>query len=340
MRTNAKQAALRRNGARQRGSRLQFWRRVCKAYLTGSNSQLTFWHDAPRINQHVQPGTLGPYYQPFFEKADYPGPFDAAGIPMLNYHGAIGLQYNPIAITQYGLGNYNRFLDSGDAERRRKFILAADWLVENLEPNPFGLSVWNHNFDFEYRDTLRAPWYSGLAQGQGISLLVRASRESQEARYLEAAHRAFVPLNRSVQQGGVLDLQSTDVWIEEYLVDPPTHVLNGMIWACWGVYDYWLATGDGRAQELFEQVLQTLERRLPRYDIGFWSLYEQSGTRLKMIASPFYHSLHIVQLRVLYFLSGRQVFQEYADRWAAYQANWFYRMRALLQKSAFKLLYY
>ena len=29
------------------------------------------------------------------------------GIPLLNYHGIIGKQYNPIAIAQYGLGNLN-----------------------------------------------------------------------------------------------------------------------------------------------------------------------------------------------------------------------------------------
>jgi heparosan-N-sulfate-glucuronate 5-epimerase len=321
--------------------RIDYWHRTFRAYLTGSNSQLTFWHDATRVNESFQPGVLGQYYQTFFEKADYPGPFDAAGIPMLNYHGAIGLQYNPIAIAQYGLGNYNLFLATRDADRQRKFLLAADWLVENLQLNAFGLRVWSHNFDFEYRDTLRAPWYSGLAQGQGISLLVRAARESPGSRYLEAAHSAFEPLNRSVQEGGVLYLgQLPDVWIEEYLVDPPTHVLNGMIWAGWGVYDYALATGDARAQRLVEQVLDTLQRSLPRYDTGFWSLYEQSGTRWRMIASPFYHALHVVQLRVLHLLSGRQVFQDYADRWAAYQENRFYRMRALLQKSAFKLLFY
>ena len=37
---------------------------------------------------------------------------DADGIPLLDYHGNIGLQYNPIAIAQWGLGNFNLFLRS------------------------------------------------------------------------------------------------------------------------------------------------------------------------------------------------------------------------------------
>ena len=72
-------------------------------------------------------------------------------------------------MAQYGLGNYNLFRRTGSGERRTRFLAVADWLVGNLELNSSGLSVWNHNFDWEYRTKLLAPWFSGLAQGQGIS---------------------------------------------------------------------------------------------------------------------------------------------------------------------------
>ena len=35
----------------------------------------------------------------FESKANYNGHYDNNGIPLLNYHGDIGLQYNPIAIS-------------------------------------------------------------------------------------------------------------------------------------------------------------------------------------------------------------------------------------------------
>ena len=112
----------------------------------------------------------------FAEKADYRGAYDAAGIPQLDYHGKIGLQYNPIAIAQYGLGQLQPVPPQRrQLQRRDKFFRVADWLCHHLEQNAHGLAVWNHHFDWEYRDTLKAPWYSGLAQGQGISLLVRAA---------------------------------------------------------------------------------------------------------------------------------------------------------------------
>ena len=59
---------------------------------------------------------------PFLRKADYPGPFDARGIPLLDYQGSLGRQYNPIAIAQFGLGNFNAFRRSGQAERWEKFL--------------------------------------------------------------------------------------------------------------------------------------------------------------------------------------------------------------------------
>ena len=322
--------------------RLAYYQRILSAYVLGGNSQLTFWHEHPEANPQARNDQLGEYYMTFAQKADYAGPFDEAGVPLLDYRGQLGLQYNPIAIAQYGLGNYNLLDHGSDLQLRRdRFLAASDWLVKHLERNSHGIWVWNHHFDWEYRDTLKAPWYSGLAQGQGISLLLRARRQTGDAKYLEAAQRAFTSLLRSTSDGGVLFTDDRgDTWIEEYLVDPPTHILNGMIWASWGVYDYFLATGDAQARALFDRVIRTLRNNLARYDLGFWSLYEQSGTRLKMIASPFYHRLHIVQLRILHQMTGQTIFREFADRWEAYAQSGARRFAALCYKSAFKLCYY
>ena len=321
--------------------RFGYYRRIISAYLLGGTSHLSFWHEIPEENLNVPAGELGEYYMTFAAKADYAGPCDSEGIPLLDYHGKIGRQYNPIAIAQYGLGNYNLFRRTGDAARRQKFFLVAEWLSSHLEKNPSGLSVWNHHFDWEYRDTLRKPWYSALAQGQGISVLVRAHRESHDRRYLEAAQLALKSFFKPVADGGVLFTDDRgDLWFEEYIVSPPTHILNGFIWAAWGVYDYFLATHDQSAQELFTRAVQTLLRNLDRYDLGFWSLYEQSGTRLPMVASPFYHQLHIVQLRVMHRLTGENKFARVADRWESYGRSRSKRTRALCYKSAFKLCYY
>ncbi len=339
-------------------SRAQYYRRIFQAYFLPGKSHLTFWHESPQVNPVASVDALGPYYMSFTTKADYAGEHDAAGIPMLNYHGQIGLQYNPIAIAQWGLANYNLYRrpQGGELEihrnkRKARFLAAGNWLCDHLEQNPQGVWVWNHYFDWEYRSRLRAPWYSALAQGQGISLLVRAHRETGEPKYLEAAERAFTSFRKSTAEGGVAFTDSRgDIWFEEYVVNPPTHILNGFIWAAWGVYDYFLATGSGVARELFGAATHTLRVNLERYDLGFWSLYEQTGyeqtgddrsrTLLPMVASPFYHRLHIVQLRVMYAITGDEAFARCADKWKAYACSPAKRTRAVCYKSAFKLCYY
>jgi hypothetical protein len=92
---------------------LSYYRRIFRAYLWPRASQLSFWHDRAELNPNAPTHALGEYHMTFGEKALYIGPHDGQGIPLLNYHGAVGLQYNPIAIAQWGLGNYNLFSRSG-----------------------------------------------------------------------------------------------------------------------------------------------------------------------------------------------------------------------------------
>ncbi len=318
-----------------------YLRRIFSAYIIRKNSQLSFWHGIPELDPHAEKGVIGPYYMSFNHKAMYSGPYDNKGIPLLDYHGQIGKQYNPIAIAQFGLGNYNLYKQNNDSLCLEKSIRVADWLVNNLIQNESGLWVWNHLFDWEYFRTLKSPWFSALAQGQGVSLLLRIYLETDILRYKEGAERAFKTMITQIKDGGVLYLDSEDNWwLEEYIVAPPTHILNGFIWALWGVYDYLAITKNETAEELWRQSLKTLKKKLLDFDNGYWSLYDLSQTALSNIASFFYHSLHIVQLRIMTILSGDKYFDEIADQWESYKINSFYRKRAFVHKAIFKVFYF
>jgi len=108
----------------------------------------------------------------------------------------------------------------------------------------------------------------------------------------------------------------------------------------WGVYDYFLHTKDLEADRLFEEAVKTLRDNLSGFDAGFWSLYEHSGTYMKMLASPFYHNLHIIQLKVMHRLTDDPIFEHFVTKWDAYRKNLFKRNVALVYKVIFKLLYY
>jgi hypothetical protein len=322
-------------------SRLRYLQRVFSAYLGKKPSQLTFWHEPPQINANSFADDSEEYYQEFFRKADYKACLDAQGIPMLDYRGHVGRQYNPIAIAQWGLGNWNLYKRTGMVGRRERAKHAANWLLAKLEPNAHGVPVWKHEFDWEYRDLLEKGWYSALAQGQGLSLLCRLHRATGDERYLDGARAAFRSLTIPAGEGGVSLPDGDDgAWLEETIVDPPTHILNGFLWALWGVRDYAKASGDAAAHDLLERCTRTLTRNLERYDCGFWSLYEQSGTRMPMLASGFYHALHISQLRISARLLDMPELARTADRWAGYAASPACAHRALAYKTVFKVLYY
>ena len=115
--------------------------------------------------------------------------------------------------------------------------------------------------------------------------------------------------------------------------------MNGFLWAIWGVRDYAVASRARAAWVLLRACTRTLRRNLPTFDCGFWSLYEQSGTRLPMLASPFYHALHVSQLTITARLLDRPELAEWAERWHGYASNAWCRKRAVVQKALFEALH-
>lgn len=318
---------------------LDYYKRFLNAYVFKRPSHLDFWHGMPEVNSKAEKNKLSYYYMPFRKKAEYDSFFDGNGVPLLNYGGKIGKQYNPIAIAQYGLGNFNLYKETGKQIFKKRALLQANWLVENLIKNDRGVPVWMHNFDWNYVERLKAPWYSGLAQGQGISLLVRAFKLTGDKKYRDTAEKVFISLRTEVAEGGVISTdEEGNMWIEEYLVNPPTHILNGFIWALFGVYDYFLLTKEKCIKELFDSFVETLIKNLSQYDIDFWSLYDLSGKDEKNLASLFYHDLHIVQLEILYKITNMNIFKDYSHKWKIYRNKFVNRTRALVQKSLFKIM--
>lgn len=204
-----------------------------------------------------------------------PFPFDEYGIPLVDYRGEIGLQYNPVTVSQYALAHYALYLENSDIAHRDIFLKQADWLVKNLvTPEGGDFGVWKYHFDFAPFQ-MKSPWISAMAQGQGISVLLRAYQLTAEKRHLEAAEAALRTFEIPIEEGGATHTDERGfVWYAEYPTDPPSHVLNGFIFALFGLYDFYRATGNEKGLGLFEEGIKTLEANLHRYDTGSWSTYD------------------------------------------------------------------
>ncbi len=242
--------------------------------------------------------------------------FDAQGIPQVDYGGATGWQYNPITVAQYGLDRLTKWARLGQASSLSEARQAADWLVAHCEEWHGGTGGWIFRFDLPFYGP-KAPWISAMAQGEGISLLLRMWLLEGNEFYARSASRALGAFWLPLSQGGVVGaFPDGSPVFEEFPTTPPPHVLNGHIFALLGVYDYWQVTGEVQARGLYEEAVAGLSENLWRYDLGWWTLYDLHPTR--RLASRMYQRIHVRLMDVLFKLTGQAAFRYWGARWQHY----------------------
>ena len=230
--------------------------------------------------------------------------------------------YFSIGIFQYGLAAYDLYLRTNDKSMLKKTFACADWALNNQQKD----GSW---VTFSYKNPQKP--YSSMAQSEGISLLLRCYKETGESKYLSAAEKAKDFMLLPLEDGGTTKYSGNDVFFYEYTAG--ALVLNGWIFSIWGIMDYCKLTNDEKTSKVLEKTLASLKKKLPDFDIGYWSKYDAG----KNICSPFYHKLHITQLRTMYDLFGDDVYKNYADRWEKYQNSPLNRKRAFLKKALQKI---
>lgn len=323
-------------------NKLKDIKRLFSSYVfSRKNSNISFWH-TPLILNEFDCHNLGAYYINFQSKRNYCGPFDRGGIPLLDYKGGIGLQYNPNAVAQYALGYYDLWLKTKEERYKVIFLKQADWFLNNARIISDNIVIWEYKFDWYYRSLMKAPFKSALAQGQGISVLVRAAQLTGRQEYLTFAGKAFNALKTTIGNPGgvVFNDEEGNLWLEEYPNIPPTHVLNGFIFTLWGVYDYYLASKDKTSLDIFSKGIETLVKKLVDYDLGFWTSYDLSSKGPVMPASFYYHRMHIQMMQVMFLITGKIIFKNFSEKWQEYNENNFFKFKVLLWKIYFKLMYF
>ncbi len=257
-------------------------------------------------------------------------PRDTDGIPQVYTGKKLGLQYNPITIAQYGLYRLQKYAVSNDETELKSSRAASDWLVENFRDWQGEIGAWVYDYDLEFYGT-NAPWISGMAQGQGISLLLRMHQVSPDDEILEITRRAFRAFLYPVSEGGVTAcFPDGSLVFEEFTTEPSSLVLNGFIFALLGIYDYATFWQNSEAKDLFQVAISGLKKNLPRYDTGYWNLYDLHPTR--RLASPMYLKVHVQLLRILENLTGESIFGETANQWQKHLSSPVCRFRWLAGK--------
>ena len=226
--------------------------------------------------------------------------------------------YHPIRIAQFALHRYGVWSRTSDPGARQDFLAQAAWFRDYRQK---GVPEGVYRFDFPWKK-YGAPsgWCSAMAQGQAISVLLRAALMEPGQRFDDAAMRAALPFLVDVGRGGVVWQDGEDLFLEEIANEHAPHVLNGCIFALWGVWELWRCSHEPWLGTIAERCAGTLRRWLRRYDTGWWTLYSlmQSAGSRPHLATLKYHAFHVAQMHVLAVMFGEPEFGEAGSRWDSY----------------------
>jgi hypothetical protein len=198
------------------------------------------------------------------------------------------------------------------------YLNAAKASAQKLIDNKVILDgAWYYPYDFDFAvhgdttQTLKAPWYSGMAEGYALTAFVRLFELTGEAKWKEAADATFAALQRGTVPGDPfvswVDSES-NLWLEEYPrpeVSNSEKVLNGHIFGMYGLYDYWQLTKSPEALAMINGAITTVEQMAPTKfrrvnGASVYSLHHQMPTVT-------YHHVHVDQLVYLYQITHRTI---------------------------------
>lgn len=260
--------------------------------------------------------------------------FDAEGIPMYQeeegkpiYNHPVRLAHNAIHfLKSYEMTHDPRYLNEAKryVERLMKIAVVQDGALYF----PYDFDLYLHNLPTEH---LKPRWYSGMAQGQTLSALVRLYQVTGDEKYRKGADQVFQSLLQTKKDHPiwVTMVDDHDYWIEEYPMEKPTHVLNGFIFSIYGLYDYVQLTNNEQAKILLKASLTTVYDHIEQYR----KKNDASRYGLKLDQqSLHYHLVHIEQLKDLYHMTGDRYFLDMSETFYQDWYGWPAKIKRQLEK--------
>lgn len=228
-------------------------------------------------------------------------------------------QYVVNMLRNYRLEPLQQYLDIAMANANRLLERAVRHQGAIFFPYPF-------DYYLHGRGTLRAPWYSGMAQGIALSGFVRLYELTGDNRWLQAAHETYASFKVSRDSGGpwVTSTDNGRLWLELYPWQPLDHTYNGHNFAIYGLYDYWGLTGNTEAHQLMMGALTTSMQvsSTVRVPGGVMNYCISASCLDRQVRNPSYHLVVIGQMVQLFKYTGDERFAALADAFTADSPNY------------------
>lgn len=218
------------------------------------------------------------------------GLLDTNLIPIVPYPS--GDYRNPVTTCHTALAFYDEYLENGDSLSLLGFTNNVNWLLDNCDSNYY----LHYEFEFRHKSAFLNPgWISGMAQGLALVAVSQAYNLTNEQKYLDGARGIFVTMYRNTEDYFCVGVDAMDYyWLEEYPCSRFCHVFNGMVSGLWGIWCYYVISGDEFARVILEAGLKTIADNYYRWnypdrDLSYYCLHMGTDTK--------YHEKHLVQLR-------------------------------------------
>ena len=267
-----------------------------KILLNELRGKTDYWHPrmAPRISSFENLKHY--YFLDMSAKGHYPYEM-VNNIPIVEMNG-VKREFS-ITIFNYGLGLIDRY--NNDNSLKSKILNIIDWTISHQEAD----GAWKNNYDVNFLG-LKKGWSSAMGQGLAVSFLIRSYHHE-----LISYEKMLPVVDRAIHHmySDKLHTQTAHGPILQEFGGTQLNVLNGFIFALYGLWDYGYLKND---LEKFNEFIPALKSLIDSLSyLGIWSYYTSSKT----ISSFFYHQLHVDMLFSLSNLTNDDFFKSTGKKW-------------------------
>jgi heparosan-N-sulfate-glucuronate 5-epimerase len=234
------------------------------------------------------------------------------GVPAIKFASTAELHSFPIDIFLYGLGSLDRYFFDKDSSVLNNVEDVARWIINHI--------LATGAFDNKWKEISPHQEFfsnnSGMGQGLALSFAIRVVKydlcnQSIRDGLSGVIERIKNNMLLPVQNGGTrFDMENGISFMEFPRMDGNI-VLNGWIFAVFGLCDYLNFKKDHQVKETFDLTVKTMGDMLPEYHLpNGWALYDN----MHRSCSPFYQDLHIVLLEAMYEITKFEHFRLYSQK--------------------------
>ena len=251
------------------------------------------------------------YYNDLRGKAVWKGSL-IEGVPALRLASTGEIFLFPIDIFLYGLGSLDRYFFDKDSSVLDNITSVARWMINHISSEG--------DFDNKWKEmSPHQEFYSnnsGMGQGLALSFATRVVKyhlgnQSIRDSLMGVIEKIKNNMSSPVQSGGARFDTERGVSFMEFPRKDGNLVLNGWIFAVFGLYDYMNFKKDADVERAFHLTVKTMEDLLPEYHLpNGWALYDN----MNRTCSPFYQDLHTALLEAMYGITHLEIFRQYLEK--------------------------